>query len=56
MSIEVLGDDFPVKRGAIVPSSITGVVAVSVVFRIGCIESEDVVGRGGRGIENARVQ
>lgn len=46
---------FPVKPGEIVPSSMTGVVVVSVYLRAGCTESEDVVRRGRRGVENAWV-
>jgi len=53
VSIEVLGDDFLVKCGAIVPSSITGVVSVSAVFCTDCIESKDVIGCGRRGVESA---
>lgn len=47
---------FPVKPGAIVPSSMTGVVVVSVVFHTGCTVDEDVVGHDGRGAESARVK
>ena len=45
---------FPVKPGVIVPSSITGVVVVSVIFRTGCTENDDVVEHDGRGVERSR--
>lgn len=42
---------FLMKPGAIVPSSMTGIVAVSVVFHTCCIESKDIVEHGRRWVE-----
>ena len=47
---------FPVKPGATVLHSVTGIVVVSVDFRTGCAENEDVLGHDGRRVESARVR